>query len=236
MIHSSPLQQVLFWSPLVFLRHLAKKCLEFCPVCGPGDKALNHKCPFCHVFYIHRHLGYKDGKHHHHWNIQRRITNDHNVYIISEYYSSILPCKASLIAQLVKNLPAVQQTQLWSLGWEDPLEKEMVTHSSILAWKISWTEEPAGLQFMGLQRIGHDWVTNTYLLPLQRLGSYTSFKAQLLTIFLKVSWLNLAEYDPPPLIPLAFLHATIGMRISYLRYLFWVSLMRRGLFPMNLPQ
>ena len=164
MIRSSPLQQVLFWSPLVFLRHLAKKCLEFCPVCGPGDKALNHKCPFCHVFYIHRHLGYKDGKHHHHWNIQRRITNDHHVYIISEYYSSILPCKASLIAQLVKNLPAVQETQVWSLGWEDPLEKEMVTHSSILAWKISWTEEPGGLQFMGLQRIRHNWETNTYLL------------------------------------------------------------------------
>ena len=132
MIRSSPLQQVLFWSPLVFLRHLAKKCLEFCPVCGPGDKALNHKCPFCHVFYIHRHPGYKDGKHHYHWNIQRRITNDHHVYIISEYYSSILPCKASLIAQSVKNLPAVQETQVWSLGWEDP-------------WRRKWWPTPVSL-------------------------------------------------------------------------------------------
>ena len=60
-----------------------------------------------------------------------------------------------LVAQLVKNLPAVQETQVRSLGQEDPLEKEMANHSSILAWKISWTEEPGGLQFMG-RRVGHD--------------------------------------------------------------------------------
>ena len=63
---------------------------------------------------------------------------------------------ASLVAQLVKNLPAVQETVVRSLGWEDPLEKEMATHSSILGWKISWTEEPDGLQSMGSQRVGHD--------------------------------------------------------------------------------
>ena len=63
---------------------------------------------------------------------------------------------ASLVAQSVKNLPAVQETQVQSLGWEDPLEKEMATHSSIIAWKISWTEEPSGLQSMGLQRVGHN--------------------------------------------------------------------------------
>ena len=62
----------------------------------------------------------------------------------------------SLVAQSVKNLPAVQKTRVRSLGWEDPLEKEMATHSSILAWKISWTEEPSGLQSMRLQRVGHD--------------------------------------------------------------------------------
>ena len=54
--------------------------------------------------------------------------------------------QASLVAQLVKNLPAVQETQVRSLGWEDPLEKEMATYSSILAWKILRTEEPGGLQ------------------------------------------------------------------------------------------
>ena len=55
------------------------------------------------------------------------------------------------LAQSVKNLPAVQETWVPSLGWEDLLEKEMATHSSILAWKISWTEEPGGLQSMGSQ-------------------------------------------------------------------------------------
>ena len=55
-----------------------------------------------------------------------------------------------------KNLPAMQETQVQSLGWEDPLEKEMETHSSLLAWRIPWTEEPGGLQSMGLQRVGHD--------------------------------------------------------------------------------
>ena len=60
------------------------------------------------------------------------------------------------MTQLVKNPPAMQETWVRSLGWEDPLEKEMATHSSILAWKVSWTEEPGGLQSMGLQRVGHD--------------------------------------------------------------------------------
>ena len=63
---------------------------------------------------------------------------------------------ASLVAQSVKNMPAVQETQVRSLCWEDPLEKEMATHSSILAWKISWTEEPGGLQSIGSQRVRHD--------------------------------------------------------------------------------
>ena len=57
------------------------------------------------------------------------------------------------IAQLRKNLPAMQETQVQFLGWEDPLEKEMATHSSILAWRISWTEELGGLQFTGSQEL-----------------------------------------------------------------------------------
>ena len=55
---------------------------------------------------------------------------------------------------MVKNLPAMQETQVQSLGREDPLEKEMVIHSSTLAWRIPWTEEPGGLQLMGSQRVG----------------------------------------------------------------------------------
>ena len=60
------------------------------------------------------------------------------------------------MAQQVKNLPAMQETWVESLGLEDPLEEEMATHPSILAWRISWTEEPGGLQSMELQRAGHD--------------------------------------------------------------------------------
>ena len=63
---------------------------------------------------------------------------------------------ASLVTQVVKNLPAVQETRVRSLGREDPLEKEMVIHSSILAWRVPWTEEPGGLQSMWSQRVGHD--------------------------------------------------------------------------------
>ena len=66
---------------------------------------------------------------------------------------------AYLVAQLVKNLPAIQETWVWSLGQEDALEKGMATHSSILAWEIPWTKEPGSLPYMELQRVGHDWVT-----------------------------------------------------------------------------
>ena len=60
------------------------------------------------------------------------------------------------MAQTVKDLPAVQETWILSLGWEDPLEKGMATYFSILAWRIPWTEEPGRLQPMGSQRVGHD--------------------------------------------------------------------------------
>jgi len=60
------------------------------------------------------------------------------------------------VAQTVKNLPAIQKTWVQSLGQEDPLDKEMATHSSILAWKIAWTEKPGGLQAMEWQRVRHD--------------------------------------------------------------------------------
>ena len=66
------------------------------------------------------------------------------------------------MAQAVKKLPAVQKIDIQNLGWEDPLENWMATHSSILAWKIPWAEEPGGLQSTGWQRVGHDWATNTF--------------------------------------------------------------------------
>ena len=68
------------------------------------------------------------------------------------------------MAQTIKNLPTMWETQVQSLGREDPLKKEMAIHSSVLARKIPWTEEPGGLKSMGLQKIGHDLVTNTFKL------------------------------------------------------------------------
>ena len=62
----------------------------------------------------------------------------------------------SLVAQMVKHLSTMQETWVQSLGWEDPLEKEMAIHSSTIAWKTPWTEEPCRLKSMGLQRVGHD--------------------------------------------------------------------------------
>ena len=67
------------------------------------------------------------------------------------------------MAQTVKRLPAMQETQVRSLGRGDPLEKEMATHSSTVAWKIPWTEEHDSLQFMGSQILGHDWATSLSL-------------------------------------------------------------------------
>ena len=63
---------------------------------------------------------------------------------------------ASLMAQMVKNSPAMQETLVQSLGWEDPLKEDMATHSSILAWRIPWAQEPGGLQSLRSHRVGHD--------------------------------------------------------------------------------
>ena len=109
---------------------------------------------------------------------------------------------SSLVPQSVKNLSAVQETGVQSLGWEDPLKKEMATHSSILAWKISWTDGPGGLQSMGSQRVGHDWATNTYthfLGPLRNLFSsgLLAFK----NLFEDFFGRNDAEVETPVLWP-----------------------------------
>ena len=66
------------------------------------------------------------------------------------------------MAQIVKNLPAMRETWIWSPGWEDPLVKGMASHSSVFAWRIPWIEEPGGLVFMDFQRVEHDWATNIF--------------------------------------------------------------------------
>ena len=86
---------------------------------------------------------------------------------ILNMHQLVIKLGLSLVAQTVKNLPAMQKTWVWSLGGEDPLEKGMATYFSIPAWRIPWTEEPDGLQSMGSQRVGHDWGTNTTTPPVK---------------------------------------------------------------------
>ena len=76
--------------------------------------------------------------------------------MLEGFRSILTPWWASLVVPMVKNLPAMLETWVQSLGWEDPLEESMATHSSILAWRIPWIEEPGGLQSMGSQRVGNN--------------------------------------------------------------------------------
>ena len=81
----------------------------------------------------------------------------------------------SLVSQMVKCLPTMRETWVRSLGQEDPLEKEMATHSSSLAWKTPWTEEPGRLQSIGLQRVGHDWATSLHFIGISSFMQSYSF-------------------------------------------------------------
>ena len=88
---------------------------------------------------------------------------------------TILPLWASLVAKMVKHLLAMKETQVQSLGREDPMEKEMATDSSILAWRIPWTAEPGRLQSMGSQRVRHEQLSHTHILSLFLISKW-SFK------------------------------------------------------------
>ena len=95
------------------------------------------------------------------WVLQELVDHDSggtlcdNLLLNEDSVNEVMPF-AFLVAQRIKHLPAMQETRVRSLGWEDPLEKEMATYSSILAWRIPWTEEPGGLQSTGPQRVGHN--------------------------------------------------------------------------------
>ena len=87
------------------------------------------------------------------------------------------------VAQMVKNPPAIRETWVRSLGWEDPLEEGLATHPSIHAWRIPWTEEPGGLQSMGSQRVRHDWVTKHSTARKWKSCTRTSKQAWILILF-----------------------------------------------------
>ena len=92
---------------------------------------------------------------------------DMDLWITLLFFPAFIPPRASLVAQRLKRLPPMWETWVQSLGREEALEKEMVTHSSIFAWRIPWTEKPGRLQSMGSQRVGHDWATSLTLLFLK---------------------------------------------------------------------
>ena len=101
---------------------------------------------------------------------------DTKMYIVSlEFNECQDPTMDSkLVAQMVQNLPAMQETQVLSLGQEDPLENEMATNSSILAWRILWPEESGGLQSMGWQRVRHNWATNIFIFTFKLSKGHTT--------------------------------------------------------------
>ena len=107
--------------------------------------------------------------------------------------------RASLVAQRVRHLPAMQETWVWSLDEEDPLEKEMTTHSSTLAWKIPWMEEPGRLQPMGSQRVRHDWTTSLLLYFYYYISSTSDHHALNPRGWETLSWGTSGLFSPVPL-------------------------------------
>ena len=104
-----------------------------------------------------------------------------NCNFLFKWFNELHFWVGSLVAQTVKNLPAMRETRVPSLGWEDPLNKEMAAHSSILAWKIPWTMEPGRLPSMELQRVRHDWVTS-----LRFMGKVTASLLILVSMYLHI--------------------------------------------------
>ena len=99
---------------------------------------------------------------------------------------SVRVLRSSLVPHTVKNLPAMQETQVQSLGWKEHLKKGMATHSSILAWSIPWTEEPGRLQCMGSQRVWQNWATK---------HTYKDTWTQTFVTQLKYSWIMTVHFD-----------------------------------------
>ena len=130
----------------------------------------------------------------------------------------------------------MQETQVQSLGWEDPLEKGMATHSSVLAWRIPWTEEPGGLQSMGSRRVGQDWATSTdwvpwviQQIPIGYLFTYvhsSTPRAVYLTLSLFSSPLSITLFSASPLLFCKQIHQYVFLPFysSFFKKIFFVNL------------
>ena len=112
------------------------------------------------VYFTLKNRRQKDKRENKVWNLVNHY--QHLLLIVAISRNRILSGPFLITAQTVKRLPTMRETPVWSLGREVPLEKEMATHSGILAWKIPWMEKPGRLQSMGSQRVGHDWMTSLH--------------------------------------------------------------------------
>ena len=147
--------------------------------------------------------------------------------VFKAFYQSV---GTSLVAQMVKRLPTMQETRVQSLGWEDLLEKEMATHSSILAWKIPWTVEPGRLHSMGSQRVGHDWATSLSLHIQMKFDLFLWFTLQVLSQSCHLSLLlpNILNFYIVEFISLSYLVSGFYIKdyknffpITFLWYLYY---------------
>ena len=161
--------------------HFRTKNTKTQPICNLLQEQHNRGISFSPYFRIRQYVELSHSTHTWPtWSISKNklleVRNlDFGIFMLHILYKTICsPCicleiyikgrGASLVTHTVKNLPAVQEIWVWSLSQEDSLEKEMGTHPSSLGWRIPWTEEPGGLQSMGLQRNGHDWLTLSFQL------------------------------------------------------------------------
>ena len=129
------------------------------------------------------------------WSIMDQESPGQDLWKLNSFHIAISKAAKRYFWPNLKNLPAVQETGVWSLGWEDSLQKVMATHSSVLAWKVPWTEEPGMLQSMGSLRVGHDWATSLSLFTFM----HWRRKWQPTPVFLpgeSHGWWSLAGYNP----------------------------------------
>ena len=164
-----------------------------------------------------------------------------STFIPPTLISYLIALPTSLVVQMVKHLSTMRETWVRALGWEDPLEEEMATHSSTIAWKISWTEEPGRLQSMASQRVGHDWVTSLspFTTPIIMLNNKDDTWCLYLVSAFNVKawcwlWVNQLCHDNESLIylnfillnyPLLFYHNVMFIHTSsYCRSMHWFLL------------
>ena len=135
-------------------------------------------------------------------------------------WGSFSVCEKYLVAQTVKRLLAMRETRVRSLGREDPPEEEMASHSSTFAWKISWTEEPGGLQSMGSQRVGHDWATSLPLFSLSHFLSLWTFYVLGLWLYLWIFWGFSEEFERQSFLSLV----SGGQRSKLLKFCYFLAI------------